>query len=833
MGIQRNINPHVIQNLKEVYFRDYQNRPESLVKALNKKFPEHIDKRKGASENIVSPRTIRNFFDAEDPSINSRTLELMTQLMLGLKYDEAVEIHVEKTVCVEKTEPYSQNIDLSNPFFIEYKDKTRKRVEHVAVLDVNNRFELDFLYTGTYFVELEIRKELDYVEALKSILPEQKSERNYYINNHKPLFGLEQVAKEPRLLLVGRAGIGKTIFAKKVTQVYLDSFTSIRHFGKEVLPIYLPLKVCDEEILEIGLKQYLVNDFCSVFNSSGNNCRSQVWNLLNSGQALIVLDALDETGNRFSNLCREIEKFINDFPDCRIIITSRLSTSYPNFPGFKKWEIKLFTDNQSRAFIEKLFMKLNWLEYYNKSALPEDEVKLGQVVDEFFQKFPKIATELKYHPLSIIYMGMLHLENYGMSRSISEICENVIDIFLRKWDLVRNIRTRIPGYRDRLSRLQKVNLFCELAFDGLKDSNTAWKEETVKKYITSYLGKISIIANQSDLEKDVESMLEVFIMDDGLLVPATRGYFSFPFLIFQEYLSARYLLANQDIVKISRFIQENLLEEKWRNTIIMYSELSPNADRLFFEIFNHIHKKFSKNQKLQEILHATQLAAQQCNLNTTSWRAHMLMLDHPLDLLISRQSPLPDDDLIGISQLTKKFNEQRHQLVDNQPKFVIALYLAIAYALVQDKYLNQENDKLALEQSHPIILDALLISESTGVSEEIQRAVDEARGLKDKDLIRDLHDLQNKIPQCNSRVARWESWSQSLISLMQRHLYFGHSIHLNPHEIDEIKQYFYAVRLLLQCLTSINIAKQELREWVFDHLLLPADLIFSIPNFSE
>lgn len=811
MGIQKDIDSVVLKNLKDIYLSRFDRKPDNVVKALNKEFSEYIQKYKNGTGSLVSSRTIRNFFDSPSPSINETTLNFLCKLMLGKDYLAALDSQ-------------SQALDFSDPIFVTYSEKTKKRVEHVALLDINKNFKLDDIYAQTYFTDLQRRKDFDYATTLKAIFPDKEniSKKNTCPN---PVLGIDQVKRQDKLFLLGRPGVGKTMFSKKITQIYLDPETGIRDFGEEIFPVYLPLKVCAEEILDQGLDGYLTTDFSRVSKFNKDTCSSKVSLLLNSGQAMIVLDALDETGDKFDDLCREIEKFINAFPRCRMIITSRLSNHYPSFPGFEKWEVQIFNDNQSRTFIKKLFAGICKIDSVDDHTGDKSEANIDEIVDDFFEKLPETVEELTHHPLSLTYLGMIYWENYGVSRSISEIYKDVIDIFLRKWDRVRYIRARIPEYQNKLTRMQKENLFYKLAFEGLCNSVSVWKDKEIKELLTSYFNDLSM-TNLGDIDKDVDSMLKVFIMDDGLLVPVAREYFSFPFLPFQEYLSAQYLISNN--FETYELIENYFFDDKWRNTFLMYSELLPKADHLFIEMFKFINNNFQDNDQLQKILHHLEISSKSCKLDTTSWRSQFLFLDTPLELFIARGTPLPDDDIIEISKLTKQFSMKYRRVKDNQPRFIIALYLAIAYALVEDKYIHKDDDNYpTLKKSRPIILETLEISDETGIAEEIRYAIEEAEEANELDLVVCLKELEMQLPEENADIQSWNDWSQSLSKIMQEHLHCGLSIHLNGEEKEEIAKYFSAVHLLLKCLTGFNAVTSELREFIFDNILLPAD---SIPN---
>ena len=208
MGIQKNIEPSVMQELKAKYSQTYYGKPDNLVQALDKEFADYIEKYKDGSGSIVSPRTLRNFFDSENPRINARTLDFLTQLMLGDKYTVLV------NQASQKQKYLPQKVNFLDPLLVRYREKTRNRIKNIIVLNNENDFELDELYTGTYFTDLQQKKDLDYVNLLRSILSE--TDLNFKSNRKKNrVFGLEQVKKNSRLFLVGRPGLARQFSQKK------------------------------------------------------------------------------------------------------------------------------------------------------------------------------------------------------------------------------------------------------------------------------------------------------------------------------------------------------------------------------------------------------------------------------------------------------------------------------------------------------------------------------------------------------------------------------------------------------------------------------------------
>jgi len=422
---------------------------------------------------------------------------------------------------------------------------------------------------------------------------------------------------------------------------------------------------------------------------------------------------------------------------------------------------------------------------------------------------------------------MLYRGNYGFAKCQAEIFKDVADIFLRKWDEVRNIRDRIPSSSDKLSRYRKFTMFSQLAYDGLIKETTqyTWKEQDIKEWLYNFLKKVSTYQDKDPepaIREDAEILLKVAVMDDGLLVPATRGNYAFPYISMQEYFAAEYLLQNSDLKQ--KMISHKLFDKQWETTFLMLTELIPDANTLFTDMFRQIQQFALNHPKIEKLLKWLNDVSTNFGVSTSSWRSQIVFLDIATDLYISRQTPIEDIYALELSKDFKTYNETRGMTHDNQPDLIISLYLAIAHALVEDKIRKDEHGYKSLKETNTLILEVLCVDEQTTVLEQLQSAINKSEEYnKNSNLTHLLIDLRDIIPREEDELDSWQAWNNRLREVMLHELNVSHSIEFSESDLKDFSDFLYANSLLLKCIMGYNVSSHDLRDQIVDSMLLPHD----------
>ncbi|MCX6376393.1 MAG: NACHT domain-containing protein, partial [Armatimonadetes bacterium] len=168
-----------------------------------------------------------------------------------------------------------------------------------------------------------------------------------------------------QVVVVGRAGRGKTSLLYWAVQRQLDVLTDD---PTALVPLYIPFAE-----LPVGGRRNL-EDYCRGAIAGGDPRIGQwLWNHVNKGNVLLLIDALDEVPGRerlarlndsslFAEIVRELLA-----PDARIVLTCR-DSAYPELrdrllelrrpgtrEGFVKMELKPFTMEQIADYARKFF----------------------------------------------------------------------------------------------------------------------------------------------------------------------------------------------------------------------------------------------------------------------------------------------------------------------------------------------------------------------------------------------------------------------------------------------------------------------------------------------
>jgi GTPase SAR1 family protein len=819
----------IFKLLKLSYNDDFHSSPSKLREKLDEVFSSEIKRAKDGSGSLISDKTIRNFFSAnEPPTASTKTLNYLCKVMLGYgSYGEAIRIlkpnQVTETLpdLTAKIGGLQEEVNLSETWIDPYRSRVRERWGQIKVLDMSEALSLESIYSGTYFLKSDKgKRQLDYENSLSElILDSSPSKSNKYQQEQdERVLGLEKIKHCSKLLILGVGGSGKTLFLKYLALRYLDPQVAIDDFGIQLVSIYIHLKVWADEIVKSDLATVIVK----ILKEDGldeaitdGELTSFVVRMLKNGQFLILLDAIDESSQKIEEVIRIIQDFSEKYSKNRIVITCRLETTERQFERFHEVEIASFTEQQVDNFARK------WFESHGKSKLGERFIE--------HQKINPAIFSLTRNPLALTYLCIVFRENLGFSKDTSGIYEDVVEIFLRKWDYSRDIEDRTP-VSDKLSYGRKLMLFRQLAYQGItcEPAKFMWRERELKTQIRSFIEKLSK-TKEEDIDDATDLVLRVVIRDHGLLVPQSRGLYGFPHRTFQEYFTAKDVASgmNKNSSNFGEIIGKYLTKTEWENVFLMIAELLEDADDMFKLMFHHVNALVENSEALQEMLVWLHKITESFEVNSSSWRAFCLSIDLDLELYISRYMSINAKIYAQeIPVRMKDFNEERNKTVPNNPKLILALYLVIAHAFASDK---GDGKSPRFEESTDYMKKVLAIKETTNVQKEIELAVAKAEGINNlaPDLITGLKDLQLSQPSEAEPQQEWKEWAKSLKQIMFAHLNVGHQVKLSKTDEKILADYLYANNLLLKCICGDSLSTRSLREKIFDHILLPID---SIPD---
>ncbi|WP_445175357.1 NACHT domain-containing protein, partial [Microcoleus sp.] len=365
--------------------------------------------------------------------------------------------------------------------------------------------------------------------------------------------GLEVLAKNTNLMVVGKPGSGKTTYLQRVvTECNAGNLQAHR------IPVLIRLRdfVKDGRKLVYSLKPYL--EKCWQLSDAET--------LLKQGRVLVLLDGLDEvTGENGKKITEEIKKFARDYPQVQVIVTCRTQS----FTGEMDWKSLRFQFVEVANF-NKTQVQL-FSEHWFKTVMRDESgglAKAREFLEQLFLEANKPIQELTITPILLsLTCAMFHQTGKFYSKR-SKLYEEGLELLLEQWDKSRAI-DRDEIYRD-LSVERKLELLSFLAVKKFEQEQyVLFEQAEIEGYIAEFLG----IG-----QRDSRSVLKAMEAQHELLIERSQKVWSFSHLTFQEYLVAKWFCKLSELEKFVNHITERQWKEIFFLTIELLKDSSTHLE---------------------------------------------------------------------------------------------------------------------------------------------------------------------------------------------------------------------------------------------------------------
>ncbi len=646
----------------------------------------------------------------------------------------------------------------------------------LQLLDINHPVSIDDIYINVNILqEIGNQKWLD-ITDLQKLGQEEFENFGKGAVEEKQIPGMHAVETYSKLRVLGRPGSGKTTFLQ-----YLAVQCNHSSFAANLVPVFITLRNFAEES-QINGEFSLLNYIRQEFVTCGISDPSVVESLLSAGRILLLLDGIDEVLKHESNaVFREIRKFSDKYHKNKFVVTCRIAAQKSQLRGFTDVEIAPFTTLQIIAFAQKWFVaftkttklagQLESAKFINKLDLPEN-----------WQFRRLVVTPLFLHLACWVFHSQ---EKFPTKRT--EFYREGLDLLLGKWDEARGIE-RDEIYKGFLLP-QKLKLLSQIAAATFEHGQYFFEQRVIEQYIGDYISNLTdVVIEPIQLQLESEAALKAMEAQHGLLVERARGVFSFSYLAFQEYFTARSIVASYNLQALQQALEGlvgHITDPHWHEIFLLTAGMLRSADSLMQLMKQQIDSLVAEDPYLQEFL---------------TWASQK-----------SRNIPTEPKEAT-----VRAF----YMALARTPH--VASHFALASTLDQGMFLDAALDDLLLEcviSSNQDFAHAYVCADALN---NIMCIV------LDAGLQKSLQQLSSELPneQNQEQFQRWwqasySNWSQQLKTTIANYRNIHHNWQFNQQQQQVLQRYYDANQLLLDCLNSNCEVTPAIRQEIEASLLLP------------
>lgn len=659
----------------------------------------------------------------------------------------------------------------------QLRDSIQNQCGILQLLDIGHPVSLNDIYVDVNILKEIASQQYWAIADLQKLEPKDFNRVGLGNIDQQQISGREAVETYSKLRVLGRPGVGKTTFLQ-----HLAIQCNQGEFAANQVPLFISLREFAEDSQQrdrFSLSYYL-NQRC---HQAGMTDAASLRTLLQEGRVLLLMDGLDEVLNEDSTtIINEVRQFAERYHKNHFVVSCRTAAQKLYIKGFTDVEIAPFTEAQIATFAQKWFVALT------KTTAEVGEKQAAQFIQEL-----NLSKNWQFQQLVITPL-FLHLACWVFQRQgklplkRAEFYKQGLDLLLGKWDEARGV-ARDNIYRGFLTP-QKLKLLSQLAAVTFEQGQYFFEKEVIEHYIADYLQTLSKeIIEPEELQLDSEAMLKAIEAQHGLLIERVRGIFSFSYLAFQEYFTARTIVASHNLRAFEQALEglvSHLTDPHWREVFLLTTTMLRSADALVQLMKQKIDALVAEDPYLQKFLQWASQKSQQIPQETkiATKRAFYLSLG---------KAP----------NLSGKF--------------------ALACTLDQGMFLDAALEDLLLEFTQSQIEDKTQIQVYTLALNNVLMMV------LDPDFYKSLQQLRDQIPlvtQSQKQLENWWNnhyltWLEGLNKTINDYRNIHHIWEFSPEQQQILQRYYDGNQLLMDCLNSNAEVTDSIRQEIEATLLLP------------
>ncbi len=376
----------------------------------------------------------------------------------------------------------------------------------------------------------EYQRRLKESNQLEAEITQEELERYQRIYFEQPTRSVLDIVNDYQnykyLVFLGDPGSGKSTLLQYLALIWAESPLN------NAIALPIPLL--------IELRTYVrnkCNNFLDFFHQSPSSIyhlnQHQLHEQLKAGNVVVMFDGLDEVfdPDKREDVITGIHRFTNDYPNARVIVTSRTIGYKPQRLRDAQFRHLMLQDleiEQIRDFVYR------WHELTFKDEV--DKVRKRERLQTAIDTSSSIR-ELAGNPLLLTMMAILN-RNQELPRDRPELYNQASRVLLHQWDVERvliedqRLDPKTIDYKDKQAMLRQVAYYMQANEKGL--SGNLIGADDLEKILTDYLKSIEV----NEARAVARLMINQLRTRNFILCFLGADYYAFVHRTFLEYFCA-------------------------------------------------------------------------------------------------------------------------------------------------------------------------------------------------------------------------------------------------------------------------------------------------------
>jgi predicted NACHT family NTPase len=675
---------------------------------------------------------------------------------------------------------------MSNPLVAELRQQGSLAI--LQTCGSASRVAANYIPTAVNIFERTLgRTSLEITKILRGTKLEALDRHNLGRVTQERVPGLKALEQNARLMLVGNSGVGKTKFLQ-----YLATQCAEGKLQSDRVPIFIKLQHFAITPGQPELPDYIAQLFASF---GVENANAKVAELLDQGEALLLLDGLDEVSDRqLARVLNQIYELSNRTRSSKIVVTCNIEAQDCFLSEFTAAEVAEFKSVDIAKFVQSWFKSENLAKAQRFVQLLESN---------------KPARRLSTNPLMLKLLCQVFQENVTLPTDRCELCEAVIHNLLKQ---PRKIQTSISLQRqiDLLSHLA----FIYYAQDRDWISHNEF-ENHIQRYST-YLIELSLARSPHPT-----AFIDLLTAENSLFCKQADIYV-FSHLLLQKYLVAREIVAPSEPQAVEDTLNQlvsRICDRKWRDIFLMVVSMLRNADYFLLLMKQQIDRIVASDPKLEQFLEWLDQKSQ-----TVSGHDTAVVRAYYFDRVLEFSS----DNTLG-GAMNDAMDTNLDRTLELAQELLSTLDTSRDPELMHNRNFMSSfemNQALASERSR-------ILERAIGIASALERSIDLAIALVAEPELeleeeQSLKWMKEQIPNPSGdreEFAKWweldgKVWTNYLRDFILQLHDLRRNWQFNAPQREALQKYYDANKLLAACLTSNCCVSPAVREEIYTDMLV-------------